>query len=86
MLHDLANGDAAGGVGREHAAQQVLALAADVQRLLELGRHNAREHLLQPNQVVAPVVAPLCERQHACACDAPQSRVLGFGGHMQHSR
>jgi hypothetical protein len=68
VLHDLADGDAARRVGREHATEQVLALAADVQRLLEVGSHDAREHLLQPDQVVAAVVAALREGQHACTC------------------
>ena len=66
MLHDLPDGDALGRVGREHAAEQRLAVHGHMQRLLELSGHNAREHLLQADQVVAPVIAPLGKRQHAC--------------------
>lgn len=64
MLHDLSDGYALHRVGREHAAEQVLTLWADMEGLLELGRHDAREHLLQPDQVVTSVIAPLCKRQH----------------------
>lgn len=73
VLRDLSHGDALGGVGREHARQQVLALGADMQRLLEVGRHNAREHLLQPHQVVPAVVPALGERQHAWRRGSPGS-------------
>ena len=66
VLHDLRDGDALGRVGREHALQEVPAVLAHALGLLVVGRHDAGEQLLQPHQVVAPVVAPLCKRQHRC--------------------
>ena len=75
MLHDLSDGDSFAGVGCQHAREQVLALVADMQRLLEVSRHYAREHLLQPHQVVPAVVAALRKWQHACPCTAPTQHV-----------
>jgi len=65
--HDLRDGDPPVRVGREHAAQQRAAVLAHPARLLVVRRHDAREQLLQPHQVVAPVVAALGKGQHRCA-------------------
>ena len=67
MLHDLPNGDALGWVGGQHAAKERLAVCGHMQRLLELSGHNAWEHLLQADQVVASVIAPLGKWQDTCA-------------------
>ena len=66
VMHDLPNGDALGRVGRQHAAEERLAVCGHMQRLLKLGGHDAREHLLQADQVVAPVIAPLGKWQDTC--------------------
>ena len=67
MLHDLWDGDAFAGVGRQHALQEVPAVLAHALGLLVVGCHDAGEQLLQPHQVVAPVVAPLRKWQHRCS-------------------
>ena len=64
MLHDLPDGDALGRVWGEHTAEQRLAVRGHVQRLLEFRCHDAWEHLLQADQVVASVVPPLGKWQH----------------------
>ena len=61
MLHDLWDGDALVGVRGEHAFEEVPAVLAHTLGLLIVSCHNAREQLLQPHQVVAPVVSPLCK-------------------------
>ena len=67
MLHDLPDGDALGWVGGQHAAEERLAVCGHMQRLLELGSHDAWEHLLQADQIIAPVIAPLGKWQDTCA-------------------
>ena len=66
MLHDLRDGDALVGVGGEHAFEEVPTVLAYALGLLVIRGHDAWEQLLQPHQVVAPVIAPLCEWQHRC--------------------
>ena len=80
MLHDVRNGDALVGVGREHAAQQRAAVIAHAPRLLVVRRNDAREQLLQPHQVVASVVAALGKGQHRCET-APGAAVTAATTH-----
>lgn len=78
VLHDLGNGDALGRVRGEHAFEEVPAVLAHALWLLVVGRHDAREELLQAHQVVAPVVAPLREWQHRCS----SSRMSQYPGYQ----
>ena len=66
VLHDLRDGNSLVGVGRQHAAEQVSALGGDMRGLLKVSRNNSWEHLLEPHQVVATVITPLGEWEHAC--------------------
>ena len=66
VLHDLGDGDALVGVGGEQAFEEVPTVLAHALGLLVVRGHDAWEQLLQPHQVVAPVIAPLREWQHRC--------------------
>lgn len=84
MLHDLPNGDALGWVGGQHAAEERLAVCGHMQRLLEVSGHNAREHLLQADQVVAPVITPLGKWQDTCAGGTKHETAVRLKGKTCH--
>lgn len=79
MLHDLGYCDPLVRVGGEHPAQKVPALGRHVRWLLEVRCHYAREHLLQPDKVVASIISSLRKRQDACVEDA----FLGMSAKLQ---
>lgn len=65
MSHDFWDSDALVRVCGQGTFQQVSALWRDVVGLLEVCCHDAWEHLLEPDQIVSPVVASLCKRKHS---------------------
>ena len=76
MSHDFWYGDALVRVSGQRALEEVPALWRDMVRLLKVRGNNAREHLLEPDQIVAPVIPPLCKRKDACKAEKPDLTLL----------
>lgn len=75
----LIDGDASRRISSQHAAQQVSAVSRHVGGRVIFCSHDAWKHLLQPDQVVCAIVAPLCKWQHACMHCFSACAVLATG-------